>query len=70
MRLDSSVTEDSIREALTRDAAATWGGDRASALQPTINRFARSIWLIYQVQLEPLSEEPDQPAVGPRTRMD
>lgn len=59
MRIASSTPEDEIFAALVRDAADSWGEQRLPALEPQLRRFAHAIWLVLQVELDPMDEPPD-----------
>jgi len=58
MRLDPTVTEEETLARLTRDAAETWGEERAAELRPSLETTARSLWLVAQVPLDPTDVEP------------
>jgi hypothetical protein len=61
MRLNSTTSEAEILADLTQAALQSWGPERLESLRPTLATFARAIWAVLQVPLEPLSEEPDLP---------
>ncbi len=59
MRLNSRMTLEDIRTALSQSALRAWGPERIDALQGEIDQTARALWRVLQVPLDPWSEEPD-----------
>ena len=57
MKLNSKMTQEDICEALTGSFSSTWGADKSD--QESLEAVARSIWVVLQVPMAPLSEEPD-----------
>jgi hypothetical protein len=66
VQLSSATSEERIREALRREALETWGPARLPFLEERLAATARQIWLVLQLPLGSLDDEPDFPAHASR----
>lgn len=58
MRFDPTITQDETLARLTRHAVETWGEERATELQSSLETVARSLAIVAQVPLDPTDVEP------------
>ena len=59
MQLDTIASQRAALEALTREAEATWGAERAEAMQAALEAAASALWELAQQPLDSTDVEPD-----------
>lgn len=59
MQLDAMDSAAAVLAALRRAAEATWGPERAAALQPQLEATAGALWQLAQQPLDFFDAEPD-----------
>jgi len=66
MQTDANLSQADTLQRLIAAAAERWGAERATELQPTLERTAEALWLVLREGLEPIDPGPD--SLGPFPR--